>query len=134
MIDLAGSKLPLMDELDGGSFKKLLFRRGKGKVNRKTNALIFHVPYENGIALKRAHSAIIIDRFKLIKFYDNDEIRLFDLGVDYEENNDLAHSYSKKAKMLELALETYLKEVKAPKWRPGISWKKKTLEQFNSLH
>lgn len=134
VIDLAGSKLPLMDELDGGSFKKLLFRRGKGKVNRKTNALIFHVPYENGIALKRAHSAIIIDRFKLIKFYDNDEIRLFDLGVDYEENNDLAHSYSKKAKMLELALETYLKEVKAPKWRPGISWKKKTLEQFNSLH
>jgi hypothetical protein len=36
--------------------------------------------------------------------------------------------------MLELALETYLKEVKAPKWKPGISWKQKTLEQFNSYH
>jgi hypothetical protein len=92
------------------------------------------VPYENGIALKRAHSAIIIDRFKLIKFYDNNEIKLFNLDVDYEENNDVALSHPEKAKMLELALETYLKEVKAPKWKPGISWKQKTLEQFNSYH
>ena len=134
VVDLAGMELPLMDDLDGGSFKKLLFRRGRGKVKRNTNALIFHVPYENGIALKRAHSAIVMDHFKLIKFYDNNEIKLFDLDVDYKENNDVALSHPEKAKMLELALETYLKEVKAPKWKPGISWKQKTLEQFNSYH
>jgi arylsulfatase A-like enzyme len=132
--DLAGYKMPLKEDLDGGSFKDILAKDGKGKVNRFSEGLIFHVPYENGIALKRAHSAIIIDEFKLIKFHDNSELMLFNLEEDLEEKNNLALSHLNKVNVLEKALDSYLSNVKAPKWKPGITWKNKPIEKINSYH
>ncbi|MDC1237929.1 sulfatase [Polaribacter sp.] len=132
--DLAGYKIPLKESLDGGSFKKILAKDGKGKVNRFSEGLIFHVPYENGIALKRAHSAIIIDEFKLIKFYNNNELMLFNIKNDIKENFNLAASLPNKVVVLEKTLDGYLSKVKAPKWKPGISWKNKPVEKFNSYH
>jgi arylsulfatase A len=131
---LAGYKIPLKEPLDGGSFKKILAKDGKGKVNRFSEGLIFHVPYENGIALKRAHSAIIIDEFKLIKFYNNNELMLFNIKNDIKENFNLAASLPNKVVVLEKTLDGYLSKVKAPKWKPGISWKNKPVEKFNSYH
>ena len=132
--DLAGYKIPLKEPLDGGSFKKILAKDGKGKVNRFSEGLIFHVPYENGIALKRAHSAIIMDEFKLIKFYNNNELMLFNIKNDIKENFNLAASLPNKVVVLEKTLDGYLSKVKAPKWKPGISWKNKPVEKFNSYH
>ena len=131
---LAGYKIPLKEPLDGGSFKKILAKDGKGKVNRFSEGLIFHVPYENGIALKRAHSAIIIDEFKLIKFYNNNELMLFNIKNDIKENFNLAASLPNKVVVLEKTLDGYLSKVKAPKWKPGIGWKNKPVEKFNSYH
>ncbi|CAI8421762.1 MAG: Choline-sulfatase [Flavobacterium sp. SCGC AAA160-P02] len=134
IIDLAGHKIPLNKHLDGGSFKDILAQEGKGKVDRFSEGFIFHVPYKNGIALKRAHSVIIIDEFKLIKFYDNDEHMLFNIKKDIGEKINLASSLPNKARELETRLERYLQEVKAPKWKPGITWKKKPIEKINSYH
>jgi arylsulfatase A-like enzyme len=132
--DIAGFKLPRYDHLDGGSFKIVAFNSGIGKVKRNNDGIVFHVPYENGIALKRAHSAIIVDNFKLIKFYDNNELMLFELNNDYEEKYNLAKVFIKKTNKLESTLEAYLKKVKAPKWQPGISWKNKRIDEINSFH
>ncbi|NCG04964.1 MAG: sulfatase-like hydrolase/transferase [Bacteroidetes bacterium] len=134
ILDIAGNKLPQYDHLDGGSFKKVAFKNGKGKVKRNNDAIVFHVPYENGIALKRAHSAIIVDNFKLLKFYDNNQLMLFELNSDYGEKNDLSQVLIEKTKTLEATLEAYLTKVKAPKWQPGIHWKSKSLEKINSFH
>ena len=134
MVDLAGNKKLNQTNLDGGSFKPLLANDGKGLVKRFSEGLIFHVPYENGIAIKRAHSAIIIDTYKLIKFHDTNELLLFNIAQDLEENNNLAAMFPEKLKELEVALDTYLHKVKAPKWQPGISWKNKPIEKFNSYH
>ena len=133
IIDIISSKKIKDKSLDGGSFKKILFGKSK-KIKRTTNGLIFHVPYENGIALKRAHSAIIQDNYKLIKFYDNNEIQLFDLEKDIFEKNDLSKERFKIAKRLEASLMDYLSAVKAPKWKTGITWKQKTLKKINSFH
>ena len=134
IIDLAGYKMSLTEEIDGGSFKNILTNNGKGNVKRFSKGLIFHVPYENAIALKRAHSAIIIDKFKLIKFHDNGELLLFNLNQDLEEKKNIALSYPNKTNTLEKALDTYLSNVKAPKWKPGITWKNKPIEKINSYH
>ena len=134
IIDLAGYKIPLNEDLDGGSFKDILTKNQIGRVNRFSEGLIFHVPYKNGIALKRAHSVIIKDEFKLIKFYDNNECKLFNLENDKAENTNLASILPDKVKKLETALENYLKKVKAPKWKPGITWKKESIESYNSYH
>ena len=134
IIDLAGQKLSLQDDIDGGSFKSILNQGANGNVSRFSEGLIFHVPYENGIALKRAHSAIIMDHFKLIKFHDNNELLLFDLNNDFEEQYNLIMSHPNELKQLKTALDSYLHKVKAPKWKPGITWKNKPIEKINSYH
>ena len=134
IIDLAGGKENLKNEkFDGGSFKQVLFNKSK-KIKRNFNGIVFHVPYENKIALERAHSAIIVDKMKLIKFYDNNEIKLYNLKNDINENENLVFKRKKIAHNLELKLSNYLFDVKAPKWKPGITWKWKTLELINSYH
>ena len=134
IVELAGNKNLNQTNLDGGSFKTLLANDAEGVVKRFSEGLIFHVPYENGIALKRAHSAIIIDNFKLIKFHDINELLLFNVTQDLEEKKNLALMLPEKLKELEVALDTYLQDVKAPKWQPGINWKNKPIEKFNSYH
>jgi arylsulfatase A-like enzyme len=133
--DIAGNKILNRKNLDGGSFKKLLFNKSD-KVFRKTKGLIFHVPYENKIALERAHSAIIVDNYKLIKFYDNNDTKLYDVKNDISESIDLSKIYinERLTKKLEKILDNYLEEVKAPKWQPGITWKENTLKSINSYH
>ena len=110
-------------------------------VTRNTKGLIFHVPYENKIALERAHSAIIIDSFKLMKYHDNSEVNLYDIKNDLSESIDLS-KISIKGKLinkkitrrLEKLLDDYLTRVKAPKWKPGITWKENPLIIINSYH
>ena len=131
--DIAGNKILKRKDLDGGSFKKLLFNKSE-KVFRKTKGLIFHVPYENGIALKRAHSAIIIDNYKLIKFYDNNEFKLFDLINDIEEKNNLINIEPLVFERMKISLDDYLNDVRAPKWKSGITWKKTPIDIINSFH
>lgn len=134
IVDLAGRKMPLNKELDGGTFKNILTKDGQGHVNRFSKGLIFHVPYENRIALRRAHSAIRMGSYKLIKFYDNNELMLFDVEVDLEEKNNLATALPDQVQIMKIALEMYLSRVKAPKWKPGITWKKKSILTINSFH
>ena len=140
IIDIAGNKKLKNNELDGGSIKGLINDKNNS-VTRKTKGLIFHVPYENKIALERAHSAIIIDSFKLIKYHDNGEVNLYDIKNDLSESLDLS-KISIKGKLintkitrrLEKLLDDYLTNVQAPKWKPGITWKENPLRIINSYH
>jgi hypothetical protein len=78
---------------------------------------------------------------KLIKFYDNNEVKLFDLKNDISESTDLSNIYlnskllhGELIKRIENKLDKYLHEVRAPKWKSGITWKKKPLKIINSYH
>ncbi len=134
IVDLAGYNGNWNGKIDGGSFKNILKNKTEKIIQRSINGLVFHVPYENGIALKRAHSSIIIGQFKLIKFHDNNDILLFDLKNDIQEKNNLLISMPLKARFLEKTLNNYLSRVKAPKWKPGITWKSNSLKNINSYH
>ena len=90
----------------------------------------FHVPYKNGIALKRPHSAIRKDDYKLIKFQDDKSLLLFDLVNDKMEQFNLANQKPEKLKELEELLDNYLVEVNAPKWQDGITWKNTPLKRY----
>ena len=134
VIDLAGKKIKDNKYLDGGSLKSVFENHKKTKVKRNIDGLFFHVPYENGIALKRAHSAVILENFKLMKFYDNGQLMLFDLDKDLSEKIDLSSINLNKTLELELLLDNYLKKVGAPKWKPGIHWRNKPIKLINSFH
>ena len=134
IIDIIDPNYKFSDQIDGGSFKEILFSNKIKSVKRGTDGLIFHVPYENKIALERAHSSIIRDNFKLIKFRDNNEINLFNLNSDISELNNLIDSFPNISNELETTLENYLKNVKSIKWREGINWKNIDINDVNSFY
>ena len=134
IIDIVDPNYKLNNGIDGGSFKSILFSNEDIPVIRGTEGLIFHVPYENKIALERAHSSIIKDNFKLIKFRDNNEINLFNLKSDISELYNLSDSLPLISRELEIDLENYLKDVKTIKWRKGINWKNVKIKDVNSFY
>ena len=134
IVDLAGNKTIKLKEIDGGSFASILLNKNNDKINRPVDGIFFHVPYKNGIALKRPHSAIRKGDYKLIKFQDDKSILLFNLEKDIMENLDLSTQKVDKAKELEELLDNYLIEVNAPKWQDGITWKNTPLKEINSSH
>lgn len=134
IVDLAGNKTIKLKEIDGGSFASILLNKNNDKINRPVDGIFFHVPYKNGIALKRPHSAIRKGDYKLIKFQDDKSILLFNLEKDIMENLDLSTQKVDKAKELEELLDNYFIEVNAPKWQDGITWKNTPLKEINSSH
>ena len=132
IIELAGGKSIRLTETDGGSFMSILLNKDKKQIKRSVDGIFFHVPYKNGIALKRPHSAVRRGDYKLIKFQDDKSVLLFNLATDKREEFNLANQNPEKAKELEKILDDYLIEVKAPKWQDGITWKNKPLKEINS--
>tara|TARA_Y100000813_G_scaffold169608_1_gene132153 strand:- start:2853 stop:4322 length:1470 start_codon:yes stop_codon:yes gene_type:complete len=132
IIDLAGDKSITLTEIDGGSFASILLNKNNKQIKRTVDGIFFHVPYRNGIALKRPHSAIRKGNYKLIKFQDDKSILLFNLVKDKMEQINLVSKKPNKAKELENILDDYLVEVNAPKWQEGITWKKTPLKEINS--
>ena len=134
LLALTGAEeMPRLDSLDGGSFAPLLHQKSD-EVNRPVDGLFFHVPYRNGIALKRPHSAIRQGDFKLVLFQDDGEVRLYNLRDDIGEEHDLTAALPDTAEAMRMALLSYLSDVRAPRWQEGITWKRKPLAEFNSFH
>ncbi len=132
LIELAGNKSISLGDIDGGSFASILFNKNSKQIIRKVDGIFFHVPYKNGIALKRPHSAVRKGDYKLIKFQDDKSILLFNLVKDKKEQLNLASQKPNLAKDLEKILDNYLVEVSAPKWQDGITWKNTPIKEINS--
>ena len=73
--------------------------------------LIFHYPHY--INQKRPCSAIHDGKYKLVRFWDEDEVALYDLEKDLEEVNNLAAATPETAARLRQRLEEYLESVNA---------------------
>ena len=101
----------LPKDIEGGSFASLLMNEGQGDVKRTREELVFHFPHyqsDDG-----PQSAILLGNFKLMKFYEDDRVMLFDLSKDLVERNDLATSKPDVADKLRQRLEKYLANVDA---------------------
>jgi len=101
-------KLPA--DLEGGSIATLLASDGKGEVKRPREELVFHFPHYQG---EPPHSAIILGDLKLMKFYEDDRVMLFDLSKDLDESSDLAQQMPEKSEQMRERLEAYLTAVDA---------------------
>jgi arylsulfatase A-like enzyme len=115
---IPASKLP--KAVEGGSLAKVI-AEGKGEVKRPREELVFHFPHYQG---DTPHSAIIVGDMKLIRFYEDDRVVLFDLAKDSREQTDLSKKQPEQAEKLNKQLTDYLKAVNAqmptpnPKYDP----------------
>ena len=105
---ITASKLP--KEIEGGSIASLLSNDGQGKVTRLRDSLVFHFPHYQG---DTPHSAIIKGDMKLIKFYEDNKLLLFDLSKDLRESNNLATKMPEETNNLDKALNEYLTAIQA---------------------
>jgi arylsulfatase A len=124
MVDVGDLKTPKKDTAgcDGVSLVPLL--RGNGELKR--TELFWHYPHHQHYQLGGAmpYGAIRSGDFKLIEFYNDMSIELYDIKNDIGEQRDLAKARPKLADELRTRLHTWRREVGAqmptanPKYDP----------------
>ncbi|HEU5118195.1 MAG TPA: sulfatase, partial [Isosphaeraceae bacterium] len=106
--EITGVKPPSTD-LDGVSVVPLL--KGSADFDRG-DALYWHYPHYSNQGGKPG-GAIREGKYKLIEFYEDDHVELYDLEADQGEENDLAKSQPEVAAILRGKLHDWLKKVDA---------------------
>ncbi|MGN6544582.1 MAG: sulfatase [Aureliella sp.] len=107
LLEVAGAQPQAGQVLDGASLVPVL--KGDGLPER---ALFWHYPhYGNqggapGAAIRRG-------KWKLIEWYEDDRVELFDLESDLSEKNNLAQSEPDRVRALQAELHAWQKEVGA---------------------
>jgi arylsulfatase A-like enzyme len=119
ILEVAGIEKPADKVLDGNSILPVL--TGKGEL--KERPLFWHFPIyleggnaetQDPIFRTRPGSAIRLGDWKLIQYFENNDIELYNLKEDIGEKNNLAESNQKKVKELLGILEKWRIETNAP--------------------
>ncbi|MGJ8654839.1 MAG: sulfatase [Akkermansiaceae bacterium] len=117
LLDITKSEIP-GKPLDGVSILPLLF---DGQIADR--ALYWHFPIylqggndqsQDPVFRTRPGSAIRQGDWKLIQYFENNDIELYNLKYDSSEKNNLATSYESKATELTAKLEAWRKKINAP--------------------
>jgi arylsulfatase A len=109
ILDATGTKLKDGETLDGESLRPLLARTG----TLKRDAIYFHYPHWAFHKRNRPGSAIRSGKYKLIEYFDDDSVELYDLEADLSEKKDLAKELPNTAADLKAKLDAWQAETKA---------------------
>ncbi|MGC9341139.1 MAG: sulfatase [Bacteroidales bacterium] len=122
LLEVAGIGKPEGKKLDGQSFLQVLTDAG----TLKERPLFWHFPFYLEAYLKndtstqdpvfrtRPGSAIRLGDWKLIQYFENNDIELYNLKEDISEKNNVAELNPSKRNELLNKLETWRKEIHAP--------------------
>jgi arylsulfatase A len=115
ILDMLG--FPILDEMhfDGVSFLPLL--KGENYLDRE--AIYWHFPHYSNHGMQSPGGAIRYGDYKLIEYYENGSLQLFNLKDDIGEQNDLAELKPEKARELSEMLHKWLKDVDAQMMSPN---------------
>ncbi len=115
LLELAG--IPVPAGLDGQSFARLL--RGKGALPARP--LYWHFPHYNNQG-GRPGGAVREGNWKLVEFYDEGRVELYDLSRDIGETKDLAAQQAGRAKAMRAKLAAWRTSVGAQENIPNPSF------------
>ncbi|MFH1717341.1 MAG: sulfatase [Planctomycetota bacterium] len=108
MLQMAGLPLRPKQHVDGVSLVALL----KGNGRPKREAIYWHYPHYHGSGSKPS-GAIRAGDYKLIEWYEDNSIELYNLKDDLGEKDDMAGKMPEKAAELRGLLHRWLKQTKA---------------------
>lgn len=122
-VDLAGAEPPEDYILDGVSFASLLAKPA-GELDRE--AIYWHMPGYLQAYIKEATwrttpvSVIRMGDYKLMEFYEDGRLELYNLAGDLSETTNLADQQPEKASQLHEKLKEWLKRTNArlPRFKP----------------
>lgn len=108
LLDLCGLKLLPEQHRDGISLKPVLLGE---HVSR--DAIYWHYPHYSGGLGGRPSAAVRSGNYKLIEFFEDDHVELYDLMNDVSEQNDLSGAMPGVVNELKRKLHCWYKEVNA---------------------
>jgi arylsulfatase A-like enzyme len=114
LLEMAG--LPAMPEqaVDGVSFAAAL----KGEPFRR-NAIYWHFPHYSNHGMQSPGGAVRAGDYKLLEYFENDTVQLFNLRQDIGEQKDLARAEPDKAAELRSLLHRWRTDVSATMMLPN---------------
>ncbi len=127
--DLCGSKVPLPENLDGGSLRNVFENGNAGSVERPGEGLVFHYPCYFAPPI----SLIRVGDYKYMKHLLTGETKLFNLVDDIGEKNNLISTMPEKAARLDKVLKTYLKEIDAEDVQDVYQARFEELDKFEKM-
>jgi arylsulfatase A-like enzyme len=111
--ELAGLKSEALPKgLEGGSLAGLLKGGDQVPVMRPHEELVVHFPHYDGDDLGPA-STILLRQYKMIRFFESEQRRLFDVNADPSEQHDLASQKPDILTAMDRRLTEYLAQCKA---------------------
>ncbi|MEM0965799.1 MAG: sulfatase [Verrucomicrobiota bacterium] len=108
-MEAAGISIPEEIPLDGYSIMPVLTE--SGDLERET--LYFHYPNYAWHAENRLGGAIIEGDYKLLNWYDDDSVELYNIVDDFSETNDVSRDNPELSDHLKKNLQQWLKDVEA---------------------
>ncbi|MCL2640486.1 MAG: sulfatase [Phycisphaerales bacterium] len=131
-LQTAGLPLRPQQHIDGLSMTPL-FEKSTATLPRK--AIFWHYPHYSGQGGTPAASLVTADgRWKLIEFFEDNHIELYDLTNDPSETRNLATQESERARQLYAMLQTWQKEVTAKFPQPNPDYERLRPRIPNNAH
>jgi len=108
ILEMAGLPARPDQHVDGVSFVPAL----KGE-SFERKAIYWHFPHYSNHGMQSPGGAIRLGDYKLLEYFENNTVQLFNLKADPGEQNDLARAHPKKASELRAMLHAWRKDVSA---------------------
>ena len=115
ILDMAGLPLRPEHHPDGVSLVPLL----KGEKKLERDAIYWHFPHYSNHGMQSPGGAIRSGDYKLLEYYENGTVQLFNLREDLGEQNDLSRSQPKRAAELRAKLHAWRDDVSARMMSPN---------------
>ena len=115
ILEMVGVPQLPKQHVDGKSFVPLL----EGMTDFKRDAIFWHFPHYSNHGMQSPGGAVRYKNFKLIEYYENNTVQLFDLDKDLGELHDLAKENPAKVKELTDMLHKWRKSINAKMMPPN---------------
>lgn len=115
IMDMIGKKPPEDQKVDGISLVPLLM--GEKTLDRE--AIFWHFPHYSNHGMQSPGGAIRSGDYKLLEYFENNTVQLFNLKKDLSEQHDLSQSEPEKVQELRAMLHKWRKEVNAEMMPPN---------------
>jgi arylsulfatase A-like enzyme len=125
-LELAGASAPPGHTLDGRSLSPLLQSAGKARLNRE--AMFWHFPgyleagADTGNWRTTPAGAVRSGNYKLVEFFEDGHVELYNLKEDVGETRDLARKMPEKASELHGKLKAWRQAIRAPMPTPNPAY------------
>ncbi len=119
IMEMTSTVVPNGKICEGVSIMSLI--RGKKKLP-ENRALFWHFPHYSNHGMQSPGGAIRLGDYKLIEYFENHTVQLFNLKKDLSEQNDIAASNPQKVRELRNILHKWQESVGVEPMKPNPEW------------